>query len=56
MADLATATRARIRVGDHAFDQLAPLTALQERERRATGRKSASPALVLRGSVRLVSS
>ena len=31
MADLATATRARVRVGDHAFDQLAPLTALQER-------------------------
>jgi hypothetical protein len=31
MADLATATRTRVRVGDHAFDQLAPLTALQER-------------------------
>jgi transposase len=31
LADLATATRARVRVGDHAFDQLAPLTALQER-------------------------
>jgi hypothetical protein len=28
---LATATRTRVRVGDHAFDQLAPLTALQER-------------------------
>lgn len=31
MAELATATRARVHVGDHAFDQLAPLTALQER-------------------------
>jgi Transposase DDE domain len=31
MAELATATRTRLRVGDHAFDQLAPLTALQER-------------------------
>jgi hypothetical protein len=31
MADLATATRARVHVGDHAFDQLASLTALQER-------------------------
>jgi hypothetical protein len=31
MAELATASRARVRVGDHAFDQLASLTALQER-------------------------
>lgn len=31
MAELATATRTRFRVGDHGFDQLAPLTALQER-------------------------
>ena len=31
MAALATATRARVRVGDHAFDQLASLTPLQER-------------------------
>jgi len=31
MAELATATRARVRVGDHAFDQLASLTPLQER-------------------------
>jgi hypothetical protein len=31
LADLATATRACVRVGEHAFDQLAPLTALQER-------------------------
>ncbi len=31
MAELATATRARVRVGEHAFDKLAQLTALQER-------------------------
>lgn len=31
MAELATATRTRIRVGEHAFDQLAHLTPLQER-------------------------
>jgi transposase len=31
MAELATATRSRIRVGDHTFDQLATLTPLQER-------------------------
>jgi hypothetical protein len=31
MAELATATRSRVRVGDHAFDQLATLTPLQER-------------------------
>lgn len=31
MAELATATRSRVRVGDHAFDKLAQLTALQER-------------------------
>lgn len=31
MAELATATRARVRAGEHAFDQLASLTALQER-------------------------
>jgi transposase len=31
MAELATATRARVRVGEHAFDKLAQLTPLQER-------------------------
>ena len=31
MAELATAARTRIRVGEHSFDQLAPLTPLQER-------------------------
>ena len=31
LAELATATRARVHVGDHAFDQLAPLTSVQER-------------------------
>ena len=31
MAALATAARTRIRVGEHAFDQLVPLTPLQER-------------------------
>jgi hypothetical protein len=31
MAALATATRTRVRVGEHAFDQLAQLTPLQER-------------------------
>lgn len=31
MAELATATRSRVRVGDHTFDQLATLTPLQER-------------------------
>jgi hypothetical protein len=31
MAELATAARTRIRVGEHSFDQLAPLAPLQER-------------------------
>jgi hypothetical protein len=31
LAELATAPRTRVRVGEHAFDQLAPLTPLQER-------------------------
>jgi hypothetical protein len=31
MAALATATRARVHVGEHAFDKLAQLTPLQER-------------------------
>ena len=31
LAELATATRSRVRVGDHTFDQLASLTPLQER-------------------------